>query len=519
LKQQKKKQPKWGTKTMVDKKAIMLCLIILISSSVAAETGWLDLLDEQSKQFLLQDEEAVAAFSGTVMGNPLLVKDLQGGQDYYLVPFDKDGGTSGIIIIDASLGYFKQATWTAQPEKYLPVGKDELVEKIRPWLDQEPQGAVTMTFSYVANAELHWQAGPYTQSPFKPYWSVEIEGGQWIVDQQGNVYQQAPLASVKLNTTVEEVEGKIPATGSFKTMGKYYEIKNEELENGTFDVELTFSYPDEDQDGIVDGTEIDETKMEVYYFADQWIKIPVGERDTEANTITVRLNHFTMFALMEEIPPKPAEPPAQNPGGGAPLGGSPSGGGTTARLEIEVEAECLEEKAEVLVLNSFGNAAADAKVTVVKDNKVVEEKITDNEGKTFFEFEEPGEYKFIASKNLYTVNSTIAELEECQEEELLEPEEPEPQETEPEKQPEPQEPEEQEPEEKPEEPLGEIEQEKGQNVRGVGFVGLTQALAEQGGVTGLIAANQEPATNSVLAGVFAALVVGALLYFKKRMAK
>jgi len=81
--------------------------------------------------------------------------------------------------------------------------------------------------------------------------------------------------------------------------------------DGTFTVLLTFHYPDEENEGlgngIVDGTNLDEDLLAVYYTEDgvSWTQFPTKEpttvRDTAANTITVLTDHFTDFALSSSI--------------------------------------------------------------------------------------------------------------------------------------------------------------------------------------------------------------------------
>ena len=84
---------------------------------------------------LLTDTDAVAAFDGANMEKSILVNRTDGGADYYLVPFYKrvkgKSLVSAVIILDASAGYFKEASWTANPEELLKLNKNEAIHLVR----------------------------------------------------------------------------------------------------------------------------------------------------------------------------------------------------------------------------------------------------------------------------------------------------------------------------------------------------------------------------------------------------
>ncbi len=401
----------------MNKAIVILILVLLTSSSVWANTTCFDLLDEQSQEFVSQDPETLNAIEGTELGEPLFVKEIVQGRDYYLVPCNKETGATAVVVVDAEQGYFRELTILYQPIKYLPVNKQDMLAMINELVQPNSIENPKVEFVYDVNKELQWQAGQYSQSPFTPFWVVEIENGQWIVDQEGNIYQLTEFASAKLDTVVEEVETDLLLAEKFKTMGKYYEVSNPSLENETFEVELTFSYQDENQDGIVDGTEIDEEKINVYYFAEQqeWIEIPIGKRNTEANTIMVKVNHFTMFALMEEIPPAQPKPPAQNPtDGGAPLGRVSGGGGATPDLSLSVEGNCAKKEIIITVLNIYGNPSKEATVYIMQDVILINEIKTDDDGKASF-MVETGKYTIKAVKGLSNSYSQDLNVVECTE--------------------------------------------------------------------------------------------------------
>jgi len=83
------------------------------------------------------------------------------------------------------------------------------------------------------------------------------------------------------------------------------------------EINLNLPYPDENEDGIVDGTDIREDELRVFYFVEgikQWKEIKESEVITQrvqiralsrkfsarniGNCVSVKVNHFTIFALM-----------------------------------------------------------------------------------------------------------------------------------------------------------------------------------------------------------------------------
>jgi len=74
-------------------------------------------------------------------------------------------------------------------------------------------------------------------------------------------------------------------------------------------VQLTLKYPDDNDDGLVDGTNgIQEVNLGVYFW-DNWEWCYVGGSvDTAKNTVTVNIDHFTDYALFSKgvLPVKPS---------------------------------------------------------------------------------------------------------------------------------------------------------------------------------------------------------------------
>lgn len=91
------------------------------------------------------------------------------------------------------------------------------------------------------------------------------------------------------------------STNGFDSVGSYYEITSD-LVNGTFSTTLTFDYNDADNNGVVDGTNINENNLNVYYWASStWNLIPNPTRDTINNKISVTVDHFTTFGVMSPV--------------------------------------------------------------------------------------------------------------------------------------------------------------------------------------------------------------------------
>ncbi len=290
--------------------------------------SWRDLVDSH----LLLDQSAVAAFEGAEMAEPLQVHELVENRDYYLVPFNKEGLTSGVIMLDAEEGYFKQASWTTEPEQYPAVEEQNAVSLVKKEINPKPTESLAVEFNSFAeaSAQLAWQPNNYSKSPFKPYWVIEMGGGRWIATQEGKLYEILPPTSTKADTQVIEIATVPPESNGFTNLGKYFEIINPNIDDGSFSATLAFFYNDADNDGIVDGTNIEEQNLNVYYYKEEkgWTEITEPERNTEANTISTTTNHFTLFALMKENPEpelehtQPSTPADRGSTGGGVSGGS-----------------------------------------------------------------------------------------------------------------------------------------------------------------------------------------------------
>jgi len=200
---------------------------------ISKKDDWKDIIDQN----LLSDPDVVSAFEGKQMGKPLLVKRVdRDGEDYYLVPFGKKNRrgrrlrASGVIILDADQGYFKEASWTETPERFLKVDSKRARNIIRRLIIKDfyrnirmirrklrrkyrnyrtfrraywsyirklyPKYIKLLRLVYKADYQLSWQPSTYSQSPYKPYWRVDANGYVWYVNQEGEIFKETELAKI-----------------------------------------------------------------------------------------------------------------------------------------------------------------------------------------------------------------------------------------------------------------------------------------------------------------------------------
>jgi len=120
--------------------------------------------------------------------------------------------------------------------------------------------------------------------------------------------------------TVNQSASSSTSTANFLSIGKFFEISSS-MANGQFTARLVFSYDDQDDDGIVDGTSVSENTLGPYYYDGSWKLIP-STINTNANLITADVDHFTEFAILSSS--SQSSTPSTGDGGG---GGGGGGGG------------------------------------------------------------------------------------------------------------------------------------------------------------------------------------------------
>ena len=109
----------------------------------------------------------------------------------------------------------------------------------------------------------------------------------------------AGVYSETLTISLQEVATP-PTTGGFQLLGRVFSISAEDGQGNPvthFDQPFTIviGYEDSDVEGMV------EEDLVLHYWSvaeERWVYIP-GVVDTEANTLTVTLDHLTDFAVVE----------------------------------------------------------------------------------------------------------------------------------------------------------------------------------------------------------------------------
>jgi hypothetical protein len=178
-------------------------------TSRVKKRSWRDLVDT----YFLRDEEAVKIFDSARMRKPIKIKRLdRDDADYYLIPFDrvdthKGFLTTAVIILDAKNGYFKEASWTLNPEKLIPVSKVDALRCIRHYImrqmcvdirkEKKKENRVIIQAKYQlflqsiqrrdVVSELVWEPQGVSGTPYKPYWHVDVNGYEWYVTQDKKV--------------------------------------------------------------------------------------------------------------------------------------------------------------------------------------------------------------------------------------------------------------------------------------------------------------------------------------------
>ena len=138
-------------------------------------TNWEQIIDPA----LLKDKSFINAFKNKETEAPIKVHRIDTDDYYYIIPFGEDKNTiTATIILDNTQSFFKQASWTGTPQKYLPIRRDEAISLVEEALGKELGNS---------NAELIWQPKGFSPSPFKPYWKVEFENQTWFVTQEKRV--------------------------------------------------------------------------------------------------------------------------------------------------------------------------------------------------------------------------------------------------------------------------------------------------------------------------------------------
>jgi hypothetical protein len=156
--------------------------------------NWRDIIDP----LLFADPGFKEAFDNTKASEPVLVRRPDDPSlDYYLVSFAKKHkparNITCVVIVDALRKYFKSATWTDRPARYLPVSENiarKLVMKDLIMTRSLRKGLKYLTYLRLigrSKAELTWKPNGHSNSPFAPYWRISVLDKVWYVTQGGKV--------------------------------------------------------------------------------------------------------------------------------------------------------------------------------------------------------------------------------------------------------------------------------------------------------------------------------------------
>ena len=133
------------------------------------------------EELIPYDSNFKEVFENAIPGVPIKIKSFN-DYDYYLVPFVITGDEDTVIvaIVDAEDGSFKEASWSGEPMKYLPLSKMGAKQIIIDFLNQIDDADQELQS---LNPELIHR----DNSPYYPEWYVKIPGYEIFVDQEGNL--------------------------------------------------------------------------------------------------------------------------------------------------------------------------------------------------------------------------------------------------------------------------------------------------------------------------------------------
>ncbi|MCX6666369.1 MAG: PQQ-binding-like beta-propeller repeat protein, partial [Euryarchaeota archaeon] len=151
-----------------------------------------------TQQLSPYDAEFAAVFSQSVPGTPLFIKNLNGGPDYYAVPFsipikpvteqlstirnNAERNTVVVIFINATDGSFKEASWTQEPMIYLPVSQEKATILVQETLNEK---GIYLKDPTTLHIDLVYRGS----SPYYPEWRITSEelGLEFLVNQEGRL--------------------------------------------------------------------------------------------------------------------------------------------------------------------------------------------------------------------------------------------------------------------------------------------------------------------------------------------
>jgi len=132
--------------------------------------------------------------------------------------------------------------------------------------------------------------------------TVESPDGTSVVIPDGALLEDTKVTI----TVVDESELPKPTDSYVKLVG----VARDFGPDGLVFVEpvtITLAYAEADLDTDLDGVaDFDESKLELFFWDGwQWLNVGASDRDAAANTISARVNHFTIFAIAQNTRPVP----------------------------------------------------------------------------------------------------------------------------------------------------------------------------------------------------------------------
>jgi hypothetical protein len=85
---------------------------------------------------------------------------------------------------------------------------------------------------------------------------------------------------------------------------QYYivdEASGRQVRNFDTHIAISITYPDLDDNGLVDNTQVDETTLRMYYLDEdlnRWVLVPNATLDAAKNVMSAQVNHLTIFTLI-----------------------------------------------------------------------------------------------------------------------------------------------------------------------------------------------------------------------------
>jgi hypothetical protein len=150
-----------------------------------------------AQELLPYDEHFAWVFNASTPGTPMYIIDLLGGEDYYAVPFhgslvktksiltkqvDPLKNTNVVVLLDAEDGRFKEASWVAEPVRYLPITRQDVLAML-PEICKE-LGLEEIDPDSIVLDLVHKESTPYY-----PHWRLLFEeyGIEVFIGQDGSI--------------------------------------------------------------------------------------------------------------------------------------------------------------------------------------------------------------------------------------------------------------------------------------------------------------------------------------------